>query len=134
MIPSVRKRHKKDVSVDITNLIDVIFVLVIFFVLTTTFTKETGVDITKPSAESAGQLSKQPIMIGITREGAIYVNERQVDLAMLQAILRREATQDAEKSVVLVSDRNTDMGVIVDVMDECAIAGLKKVSVSTEKE
>jgi biopolymer transport protein ExbD len=109
MIPTVRKRHTKDVSVDITNLIDVIFVLVIFFVLTTTFTKETGVDITKPTAEASTQLAKLPIMIGVTREGAIYINERQVDLAMLQAILRREAAQDAEKSVVLVSDRNTDM-------------------------
>lgn len=134
MIPSVRKRHTKDVSVDITNLIDVVFVLVIFFVLTTTFTKETGVDISKPSAESSTQLAKQPVMIGITREGSIYVNERQVDLAMLQAILKREGAQDPDKSVVLVSDRNTDMGIIIDVMDECSLAGLKKVSVSTERE
>jgi biopolymer transport protein ExbD len=134
MIPSVRKKQRKDVEIAITNLVDVVFVLLIFFVLTTTFTKETGVDISKPSAESSTQLAKQPVMIGISREGAIYVNERQVDLAMLQAILRREAAQDAEKSVVLVSDRNTDMGVIVDVMDECSLAGLKKVSVSTENE
>jgi biopolymer transport protein ExbD len=134
MIKSVRNRKSKDVEVNITNMIDVVFVLLIFFVLTTTFAKETGVDITKPSAGSAKQLAKEPLLIGITREGALYVNERQVDLAVLSSILKREGASDPDKSVVLVSDKNTPMGVIVSVLDECNQAGLTKVSVSTVSE
>ena len=131
MMKSIRKRENKDVEVNITNMIDVVFVLLIFFVVTTTFTKETGVDITKPSAGSAKQLAKEPLLIGITREGAMYVNERQVDLAILSSILKREGASDPDKSVVLASDRDTPMGVIVSVLDQCNAAGLKKVSVST---
>lgn len=127
---SIRKRDTQEVEVNVTNMIDVIFVLLIFFVLSTTFTKDTGVDITKPTAESAGQLDKQYILIGVTRDGAIYLNERQVDLAMLGAILKQEVLRDPEKSVVIASDRGSDMGAVVDIMDECNLAGVKKVSVS----
>lgn len=127
---SIRKRDSQEVEVNVTNMIDVIFVLLIFFVLSTTFTKDTGVDITKPSAESAGQLDKQYILIGVTRDGAIYLNERQVDLAMLAAVLKQEVLRDPEKSVVIAADRGSDMGAVVDIMDECNIAGVKKVSVS----
>jgi len=127
---SIRKRDTQEVEVNVTNMIDVIFVLLIFFVLSTTFTKDTGVDITKPTAESAGQLDKQYILIGVTRDGAIYLNERQVDLAMLGAILKQEVLRDPEKSVVIAADRGSDMGAVVDIMDECNLAGVKKVSVS----
>lgn len=134
MIPSVRKRARKDVEIAIVNLVDVIFILLIFFIMTTTFSKETGIDITKPAAGSAGQLEKENIMIGIGKEGTIHVGERQVDLAMLGALLRRELAEDAEKAVVIVGDRDADMGVVVDVMDECNLAGVRKVSVAANQE
>jgi len=134
MIPSVRKRSKKEVEIAIVNLVDVIFILLIFFIMTTTFSKETGLDITKPAAGSASQLEKENIMVGISKEGTIHLDERQVDLAMLQAILRRQIAEDAEKAVVIVSDRDADMGVVVDVMDECNMAGVHKVSVAANQE
>ncbi len=134
MIPSVRKRSKKDVEIAIVNLVDVIFILLIFFIMTTTFSKETGLDITKPAAGSAAQLEKENIMVGISKEGTIHLDERQVDLPMLQAILRRELAEDADRAVVIVSDRDADMGVVVDVMDECNMAGVHKVSVAANQE
>ncbi len=133
MIPSLRKRQKKDVEIAIVNLVDVIFILLIFFIMTTTFSKETGLDITKPAAGSATQLEKENIMVGISKEGTIHLDERQVDLPMLQAILRRQLAEDAEKAVVIVSDRDADMGVIIDVMDECNLAGVHKVSVAANQ-
>lgn len=130
MIRRVRKKENKEVEVNVTNMIDVIFTLLIFFILTTTFTKETGIDITKPTAESASQLNKEYILIGVTRDGSLHLNERQVDLAMLQVILKQEMMRDPEKAVVISADRGADMGTIVDVMDECNLANVKKVSVS----
>ena len=134
MIPSVRKRARKETEIAIVNLVDVIFILLIFFIMTTTFSKETGLDITKPAAGSAGQLEKENIMIGIGKEGTIHLDERQVDLAMLQAILRRELAEDADRAVVIVSDRDAGMGVVVDVMDECNLAGVRKVSVAANQD
>ena len=126
-----KRAKREEEGVNLTPLIDVVFLLLIFFMVSTTFTKETGVDISKPSAGSSKQLAKEPLLIGITRDGAIYVNERQVDMGMLSSILKREAASDIDKSVVLASDKNASMGVIVSVLDECNGAGLKKVSVST---
>ena len=134
MIPSIRKSQKKDVEIAIVNLVDVIFILLIFFIMTTTFSKETGLDITKPAAGSAGQLEKENILVGIGKEGGIHLDERQVDLPMLQAILRRELAEDADRAVVIVSDRDADMGVVVDVMDECNAAGVRKVSVAANQD
>ena len=133
MIPSVRKRQRKDVEISVVNMVDVVFVLVIFFVLTTTFNKETGVDISKPSAGSAKQLAKEPLLIIVSKGGVIYLNERQVDYAMLGAVFRREASIDPDKSVVIQTDIETDMGIVVQILDECNMAGLKKTSVSAEK-
>lgn len=130
MMRRVSKRETREAEINVTNMIDVIFTLLIFFILTTTFTKDTGVDITKPTAESAGQLDKEYVLIGITRDGAIYINERQVDLAMLSAIVKQEIARDPEKPVVINADRGADMGTVVDVMDECNLANVKKMSVS----
>jgi len=129
MIPAIKKKAKRDVEIAIVNLVDVIFILLIFFIMTTTFSKETGINITKPEASSAGQLEKEVFQIGVTKDGTVHVQDRQVDMAMLLTILRREIAEDPEKSVVIVSDRNTDMGAIVDIMDQCNVAGVKKVSV-----
>ena len=133
MIPSVRKRGTKEVEISMTNLVDVVFVLLIFFVLTTTFTKETGLDISKPSADAASEVSKEPFIISVTREGALYVQERQLDLGRLGILLQKEGARDPEQSVLIVSDEGTNMGVVVQILNECNIAGLKKVSVSAEK-
>lgn len=133
MIPSVRKKGTKEVEISMTNLVDVVFVLLIFFVLTTTFTKETGLDITKPSADAASEISKEPFIISVTREGAMYVQERQLDISRLGILLQKEGARDPEQSILIVSDQGTNMGVVVDILNECNIAGLKKVSVSAEK-
>lgn len=134
MIPSVRKRARKETEIAIVNLVDVIFILLIFFIMTTTFSKETGIDITKPAAGSAGQLEKENILIGIGKEGTVHLGERQIDMAMLQSALRKELAEDADKAVVIVSDRDAGMGVVVDVMDECNIAGVRKVSVAANQD
>lgn len=134
MIPTVRKRTRKETEIAIVNLVDVIFILLIFFIMTTTFSKETGIDITKPAAGSAAQLEKENILIGIGKEGTVHLGERQVDMAMLQTALRKELAEDADKAVVIVSDRDAGMGVVVDVMDECNLAGVRKVSVAANKD
>jgi biopolymer transport protein ExbD len=133
MMQRIPRRKETMVEIQMTNLVDVIFVLLIFFVVTTTFSKDTGVEISKPSAGSSQQLATEPILIAITREGAIHINDRQVDLSMLDAIVRREGSMDPDKSVVLAADRHTSMEAVVSVMDRCYSAGLKKVSVQTNK-
>ena len=115
---------------DVVPLIDVVFVLLIFTILTSSLTKETGVSVDKPQAQSAGELNRQSILVAITREGTVHVNERQVELEALQDVLRRMLEENTLGEVVLIADRNSNTGLLVSVMDACNLAGAKKISVA----
>jgi len=124
------KRSRKAVAIDIGPLMDMVFILLIFFIVTSTFTRETGVDVTKPQAQSAQQVQKENIMIAITREGTIHVNERQVDFAALKDILEQIISRNPDREAVLIADKNAQTGLLVQVIDACNLSGVKKVSVA----
>lgn len=131
---TIPKTAQRKVDINIAPLMDMVFILLIFFIVTTTFTRETGVQVNKPKASSAQTLEKDNILIAITREGAIHIHERQVDLRMLRGILKRLIAERPSRSVVIVADRSCETGLAVDVMDECNMAGVKKVSIAAMKE
>jgi biopolymer transport protein ExbD len=85
----IRNKNRKVSVIDISPMMDMVFILLIFFIVTSTFTRETGVDVTKPKASSAKELAKESILIGVTRQGTIHINETQVNLSSLQTILRQ---------------------------------------------
>ena len=116
------------------NLIDVLFVIIIFLVLTNTMTQDTGVDVHKPNASSASAIKDKTLKIGITREGTIHVHEKQVDLPTLEEVLRREAERQPELKVVIVADDASQTGQLVKVIDKCNLANLRNVSVAAINE
>lgn len=130
----LRRRPRRAAEINLINMIDMLFFLIVFFVLTSSFTSEIGVDISKPKAQSAKNLPKQPLLVGITREGNIHVNESPVSPAALEGILRHYMSMDPDRSVVIVADREAMMASTVDVLDACNLANVKKVSVSTLRE
>lgn len=123
-------KRRKEMSVDISPLMDMVFILLIFFIVTSTFSRETGVEVTKPQAQSASQVQKENIMVAITREGTVHVNERQVDIAGLKDVLSRLISQNPDREVVLIADKESQTGMMVQVIDACNLSGAKKVSVA----
>ena len=109
---------------------DVIFVLLIFFVLTTTFNRETGVEVDKPKAASAVESGQKSIQIAITREGLVYIDERQVETENLKDIVKNMLANDPSREIILIADKNSQTGKMVEVMDICNLAGAKKISVA----
>jgi len=126
----IETKKRGGFELNVVPLIDVVFVLLIFTILTSSLTKETGVTVDKPQAQSAGELNRQSILVAITREGTVHVNERQVDLESLQDVLRRMLAENALGEVVLIADRESNTGLLVNVMDACNLAGAKKISVA----
>ena len=112
MIPS---RRKSGFHIDVVPLIDVVFVILIFNIMSSTLTQQTGVDVDKPQAQSAGELNRQSILVAVTRDGSIHVNERQVDAGGLQDVLRRLLASSASGEVVIVADRESNTGTLVGV-------------------
>ena len=119
----IRKRVLDTGKIDVSPMLDCVFILLIFFIVTSTFTRETGVDVTKPKASSAKDLAKESILIGVTRQGTIHINETQVMMA-----------EAPDRPVIIVSDRDAPNGVVVDILDECNLAKVRKVSISANKE
>ena len=129
----IKKRTRRESFIDISPMMDMVFILLIFFIVTSTFTRETGIDVTKPKASSAKELAKESILIGITRQGTVHINETQVNLSSLQTILKQMMAESPDRPVIIVSDRDAPSGAIVDVLDECNIAKVHKVSISAEE-
>lgn len=129
----IRKRSRRESIIDISPMMDMVFILLIFFIVTSTFTRETGIDVTKPKASSARELAKESILIGVTRQGTVHINESQVTLSSLQTILKQMMAESPDRPVIIVSDRDAPTGTIVDVLDECNLAKVRKVSISAEE-
>jgi biopolymer transport protein ExbD len=120
-------------EVNIAPLLDVVFILLIFFVVTTVFVEETGVDVERPTAASAEQLQKQSLLIAITSDGRIVYGGQEFGLGGLRALVAREL-MEREVPVIILVDREAHSGSLVDVIDECKLAGAKIVSVAAGRE
>ena len=128
------RRKQKDVGIEMGPLVDIVCSLLSFVVVRASFTRGTGVDVTKPQAQSASQLEKENLLIAITREGTIHMNERQVDLASLQDILKQSLAKAPDREAVVIADKESETGVLVQVIDMCNLAGVKKVSIAAQAE
>jgi len=125
-----KPKNRREATIDIAPLLDMVFILLIFFIVTSTFTRETGVEVSKPQAQTASQLEKENILIAITRDGTIHIDERQVDLAGLSDVLKGILAKNPDREAVLITDKNAITERLVAVIDACTLAGVKKVSIA----
>ena len=130
---SQARRGEGDSQINIAPLMDMVFILLIFFVVTTVFVEETGVEVQRPSAVSAQSLERNSILIAITRDGRIVYGGEERSLNGIRAIVARELAE-REMPVILLVDESARSGALVDVIDECKLAGAKNVSIAARKE
>lgn len=128
------EKKESSAEVNIAPLLDMVFILLIFFVITTNFSRQSGVEVQKPKAQSAVYQGQKTILVGISREGSIHIHGRQVNLEKLTRIVASEITRRPTANVVIVADRASMLGRAVEVMDACIVAGVKKVSVAADKD
>ncbi len=114
-------------------LIDCVFLLLIFFIVTTVFVEETGVEIQKPRAAGARDMEQHSIMIALTSDGKIVYGGRQVSLNSVRGLVAQQLRQK-EVSVIIIADSNSRTGPLVDLIDECKLAGAKHVSIAAQRE
>ncbi|MEC7107751.1 MAG: biopolymer transporter ExbD [Verrucomicrobiota bacterium] len=126
-----KSEESSDAGVDISPLIDCVFILLIFFIVTTTFVEETGVEVDKPQAASSVQLEKTSILLAITDKGEIVYGGREIGIAGVQPLVKR-MIQKEEVPVIVQADQNVQSGLLVRVIDEAKLAGALKVSIATK--
>ena len=134
----MRYREKTDYSqaLDIApiNLIDILIILLIFFMVTTTFNKDMQVDLNRPNASSSTTVSSKTIRLFIDRAGATYLDGEPIRIWLIQSKLRDLLRASDEKSVLVVTDQGVPAGKLVEIIDQARLAGAKEVGVATEKE
>ncbi len=128
----MRRRHIDDDSSDLelTPMIDVVFILLIFFIVTTSFVRETGIEINRPSATTAQTKAKANILIAIKPDGDIWIDKHQVDIRAVRATVQRLAAKSPQSSVVILSDSEAKTGILVRVMDQIRMAGIQNISIA----
>ncbi|MBW1712216.1 MAG: biopolymer transporter ExbD [Deltaproteobacteria bacterium] len=128
-----RRRRTRAQDLNITPLIDMVFILLIFFIVTTSFVKEAGVEVDRPVAQTAVKKDKASLMIGVDQEGVIYIQGRSVDLRSVRTHIERFLAETPEGSVVIVADKNSQTGLVIQVLDQTRLAGVKDVSLAARK-
>ncbi|MEK9984560.1 MAG: biopolymer transporter ExbD [Opitutae bacterium] len=117
-------------EINISPLIDMVFILLIFFIVTTVFVEETGVEVDKPQAASAIDLEKNSILLAITGEGNVVYGGRDIGISGVRAVVRRQL-QDDNMPVIVQADKVVPTDLTVRVIDEAKLAGASKVSLAT---
>lgn len=129
-----REEPEDEGKVDMSPLIDMVFILLIFFMVTTTFVKDMKLDLDRPSASSSVAASTKATRVFIDKMGDIYVDNQPVRLYSLQSKLRDMLRVSTDKSVLVVTDENVPAKVVLDVIDQCKLSGATDVGVATEQE
>ena len=120
-----------EVGIDMSPLIDCVFILLIFFIVTTVSVEETGVEVDKPQAASAVQLEKTSILIAVTAKGEIVYGGRDIGVGGVQNTVRQLLQKDKETPVIVQADQHAESGLLIKVIDEAKLGGAIKVSVAT---
>lgn len=127
-----RHAHFEDAEIDITPMLDIVFIMLIFFIVTTSFTKETGASIVKPEAEQALALRNGTILIGIQPNDQIWMAKRAVELREVRQMVERARSENPEGSVVIIADKGSRIGTVTEVMDQVRLAGVEGIAISAE--
>ena len=133
-----RRRHydleNDETSIDISPLIDIVFILVIFFIVTTVFNKEIGVSVDRPpKAASAQALDRSSVMLGLTAEGEVYYGGRNIGLEGIESVILGVQDGGEAVPVILIGDSAASLKGATQVIDAAKAAGAKSVSIATQK-
>jgi biopolymer transport protein ExbD len=130
----MRKRRyrpaEEDTGINMTPMLDIVFIMLIFFVVTASFVKESGVDVSRPSASTAVRKEHGSILIGISANNEIWIDKHRVDVRAIRANVERLRADNPEGAVVIQADKDARAGLLVRVIDQARMAGVVDVSIA----
>ncbi len=133
----MRRRHsgaQEELEINLTPMLDVTFIMLIFFIVTASFVKESGIDVNRPAAATAEKKERGNILVAITESGQIWIDKRPVDVRAVRANIERLHAENPQGSVVIQADVNSKNGLLVEVMDAARAAGVYNVSIAASVE
>ncbi len=130
------RRHatkEEETEINITPMLDVVFIMLIFFIVTTSFIKETGIDPNRPEAETATANTHGNILIAISEFDQVWMNKNQVELAQIRSMVESAVAEIPESSVIIIADEKASTGILIDLMDQVRLGGVANIMVAAEE-
>lgn len=124
------KEDGASAAINLTPLIDMVFILLIFFAVNSTFVKIPGIDVEQPVAKSTTIQQASNILIAVTAAGEIWIDKKKVDIRRLRGVVERMLVESPDASVVVLSDQDARTGIAVEVIDQARLAGASKVALA----
>ena len=132
-----RRRYQQgedsSADIDMTPMLDIVFIMLIFFIVTTSFVKESGITVSRPSAATATQQKNAGIYVAIRPNGEIWIDKRVVDVRAVRANIERLRLENPEGGVVIQADKGAQAGILVKVMDQVRLAGVTNISIAAKE-
>jgi len=125
-------RVEEDAAIDMTPMLDIVFIMLIFFIVTTVFVKEAGVSVNKPNGDLAVMPKNANIFIAVTEDGKVWIDKNEVDVDLVRANLERLMAEQPSDVIIIQADKEAEHGLVVEVMDQIKMAGIDRISIATE--
>lgn len=125
--------EEEESQIDLTPMLDVVFIMLIFFIVTSTFVKEAGVDVTRPDAETSVPTDSSSIQIGITSNNQVWIDKRQVDKRAVRANVEKGLAESPGAAVIIIADALSNTETLIEVMDQARLAGAASVSIAADE-
>lgn len=129
-----RRKQEEDAKIDITPMLDVVFIMLIFFIVTASFIKESGAKVTKPEADTSVQIPKATILLAIDENDDIWLDRKTIDVRAIKATINRLRAENPEGDVVVQADVESTAKAVIDVVDALKDAGIQIPNVATSTE
>lgn len=129
------RRHQKndEAQIDLTSMLDIVFIMLIFFIVTSSFVRESGVEVNRPQASHAVSQKDAGIFVAINAANDIYIDKRLIDAERVEATLEHLLLEQPDASLVIQADEHAYNGTVVKVMDAAKGAGVKSIALAAEK-
>ena len=125
------RRDDEEAQIDMTPMLDVTFIMLIFFIVTASFVKESGVTVERPSADTGSKQERAAILVGIDPAGTVYIDNGQIDIRAVGATIEKMLAENPQGTVVIQADKRAKSGDVISVMNQIREAGADAVAIAT---
>ncbi|MET4000206.1 biopolymer transporter ExbD [Marinobacterium sp. MBR-109] len=124
---------ENDAEIDMTPMLDIVFIMLIFFIVSTSFVREAGVEIERPVSDTSEVQESQGVMLAITAQDEVWLDRQLVDIRMIRPTLERLKVEQPDLGVMIQADKDAKTGLLVQVMDQVKLSGVEQVAVATRE-
>jgi len=128
---SSQQTQDEDLEVNMTPMLDIVFIMLIFFIVTAVFVKEPGIDVTRPDASTAKNVKRISTIIGISESNEIWINNKEINLSDIRPVVSKLKQENPKGNVVIQADKNSDASIVVRIIEQLNLIGVSGISIAT---